>query len=166
MTILSKEESSRRKADNLACVQPDTGYIDCYDTIDDRDKQIELARTYKGIEAQACPLCEYREGKFIKSCEMHKQIQNLRAKVEELERMLWVRRTAVLMLLHDKGCKLLERHPEGEDVKCTCGAVKEPEAVVENYVSKPNGTVCLHDSISNGDVAMIACTCPKCAPQC
>ena len=41
------------------------------------EQQIKRAREYKGIEAWACPLCVYKNGKFIKSCNMHKQIDSL-----------------------------------------------------------------------------------------
>ena len=47
--------------------------------IKELEESLELARNYKGIEARPCPLCEYKNGKFIKSCSMHSRIKELEA---------------------------------------------------------------------------------------
>lgn len=44
------------------------------------EKQLERARTYKGIEGWPCPLCRFENGVFKESCEMHKQIDELERK--------------------------------------------------------------------------------------
>ena len=53
--------------------------------IEELEESLELARNYKGIEARPCPLCEYKNGKFIKSCSMHSRINELEAVIKELE---------------------------------------------------------------------------------
>jgi hypothetical protein len=35
---------------------------------------IERARTYRGLEGWACPLCRYEQGVFIERCEPHRQL--------------------------------------------------------------------------------------------
>ena len=37
-------------------------------------KQLELARTYRGVEGYACPLCTYQDGVFLDYCEPHRQL--------------------------------------------------------------------------------------------
>lgn len=46
---------------------------------------LEFASTYKGYEARACPLCRYEHGKFIESCQMHKDMHALHARIDALE---------------------------------------------------------------------------------
>jgi len=41
------------------------------------ETQIKRAKTYIGIEAYPCPLCEYKEGKFISLCSLHEQIKTM-----------------------------------------------------------------------------------------
>jgi hypothetical protein len=50
------------------------------------EEQIERARSYKGIEAYPCPLCTYRDGIFIESCQMHKDMHELEATMRQAER--------------------------------------------------------------------------------
>lgn len=50
--------------------------------------QIERARNYIGIKGYPCPLCVYDNGKFIASCEMHKEIDSLRREVNDLRKRL------------------------------------------------------------------------------
>ena len=47
----------------------------------DLEAALERARTYTGVEAQACPLCRYENGVFVEPCAMHKEIDELRAAV-------------------------------------------------------------------------------------
>ena len=51
--------------------------------IKELEESLELARNYKGIEARPCPLCEYKNGKFIKSCSMHSRIKELEEEQSE-----------------------------------------------------------------------------------
>lgn len=44
---------------------------------------IERARTYTGFEAYACPLCEYKEGKFVKYCQPHRQLAECESALNE-----------------------------------------------------------------------------------
>jgi hypothetical protein len=39
---------------------------------------LEKARRYRGVEGYACPLCIYKNGKFVQPCAMHIQINALR----------------------------------------------------------------------------------------
>ena len=48
-------------------------------------QMLERARRYRGIEGYACPLCIYKNGKFVQSCAMHLQI-NAQSDVIELLR--------------------------------------------------------------------------------
>lgn len=59
--------------------------------------QTELERTknYGEFDSSPCPLCEFKEGKIVKLCSMHSQIQwlqaenkKLRGEVEELKKLL------------------------------------------------------------------------------
>jgi len=52
--------------------------------IDRLRTDIERASTYKGIEAYACPLCIYKNGKFVERCQMHKEIDRQRAEMEKV----------------------------------------------------------------------------------
>lgn len=52
-----------------------------------RDK-LNLARAYRGLEARACPLCTYENGKFIKACSMHEQIEELRKQLADTQQDL------------------------------------------------------------------------------
>lgn len=42
--------------------------------IKELEETIEFARNYSGFEARACPLCTYENGKFIKRCRMHEDM--------------------------------------------------------------------------------------------
>lgn len=39
---------------------------------------IEKAKNYTGYEGYQCPLCEYKNGKFIKYYEPHRQLENVK----------------------------------------------------------------------------------------
>jgi len=52
------------------------------------ETQIKRAKTYIGIEAYPCPLCEYKEGKFISLCSLHEQIKTLEALNKKAEETL------------------------------------------------------------------------------
>lgn len=54
--------------------------------------ELECARTYTGVEGYPCPLCTYEHGVFVAPCEMHQQIDALRAELAEVraERDEWV----------------------------------------------------------------------------
>ena len=52
--------------------------------IDSLRLNLERARTYRGIEGYPCPLCAYGDGKFIERCQMHKDLNSLRAEKKEL----------------------------------------------------------------------------------
>lgn len=54
--------------------------------IDRLKAELEKARTYTGFEGYPCPLCEYKDGVFIKNCEMHSQIAELKAELEKAEK--------------------------------------------------------------------------------
>ena len=47
----------------------------------DLQETLEFASTYKGIEGRSCPLCHYDNGVFVESCQMHKDMDELRAQV-------------------------------------------------------------------------------------
>jgi len=47
--------------------------------------QLHKAQHYIGIEIHACPLCIYENGKFIKRCEMHRQIDVLHERLKKYE---------------------------------------------------------------------------------
>jgi len=51
----------------------------------DIKRDMKRAAEYKGVEAWPCPMCTYSKGKFITSCEMHRQIRELHDRVRELE---------------------------------------------------------------------------------
>ena len=57
----------------------------------DLKERLERARSYKGIEAYPCPLCTYRDGIFIESCQMHKDMHELEATMrqDEHEAAFW-----------------------------------------------------------------------------
>lgn len=44
---------------------------------------LAFAAQYKGFEARACPLCTYENGKFVERCQMHTDMDNLRAALDE-----------------------------------------------------------------------------------
>lgn len=46
--------------------------------------QLERAKNYIGVEAWPCPLCEYKDEKFIKYCEPHRQLEECRLELEEI----------------------------------------------------------------------------------
>ena len=54
-------------------------------TLFNMKRDIKRAAEYKGVEAWPCPMCTYSKGKFVASCEMHRQIRELRQRVEELD---------------------------------------------------------------------------------
>lgn len=41
------------------------------------EEMMEEARTYTGLEAKPCPLCEFKDGVLIKECSMHTKISKL-----------------------------------------------------------------------------------------
>ena len=45
-------------------------------------QELERAATYSGVQG-SCPLCVYKNGKFIKFCELHSQIEHLNQKIAE-----------------------------------------------------------------------------------
>ena len=47
-------------------------------------KILSLAREYTGLELQACPLCVYKEGKFISYCTPHAQLAQVTAERDRL----------------------------------------------------------------------------------
>lgn len=51
--------------------------------IEDLQTKIRNAKNYRNIEGYPCPLCEYENGLFIRSCSMHQKIDEL---TEELAR--------------------------------------------------------------------------------
>jgi hypothetical protein len=68
----------------LAAVGPyNVSHLDC---VESQAEQIERARTYKGIEAYACPLCTYSDGIFIESCQVHKDMHELETTMRQAER--------------------------------------------------------------------------------
>lgn len=50
--------------------------------------QLDKARNYSPVSAQACPLCVYDDGVFVASCSYHKQIDSLRLEVAELKQVV------------------------------------------------------------------------------
>ncbi len=42
---------------------------------------LDKAKTYTGLEGHSCPLCEYKDGVFIKHCTMHEQIEQLQTEI-------------------------------------------------------------------------------------
>ena len=51
-------------------------------------QQLERAKTYVGVEGYHCPLCEYKNGKFVKSCQMHADIEQLKRQLVEADDFL------------------------------------------------------------------------------
>lgn len=51
--------------------------------IEELKQRIQRAKTYTGFEGYPCPLCTYKDGKFVESCELHKTIHELQAKLKE-----------------------------------------------------------------------------------
>lgn len=60
-------------------------WSDCQRTIAALRATLEFAAQYKGIEGRACPLCEYVNGEFIETCQMHKDMDALRVQIERLK---------------------------------------------------------------------------------
>jgi hypothetical protein len=56
--------------------------------IQELEETLAFAAQYKGIEARACPLCKYENGKFIEACQMHKDMKELRAQLDEASRLI------------------------------------------------------------------------------
>lgn len=52
------------------------------------EETLQFASTYRGYEARPCPLCKYKNGKFIEHCQMHKDMRAQAARIGELEREL------------------------------------------------------------------------------
>jgi len=42
-----------------------------------------LRNSYSRVGARGCPACEYQNGKFIKMCKLHEEIDSLTAEFEE-----------------------------------------------------------------------------------
>lgn len=98
IAALEKELADHRQESDKALAAAHEDLDPCYASlkqlIDEREQlkeTIERARTYKGIEIYACPLCTFENGRFIARCEMHRQImvlekelKNVRAEVESL----------------------------------------------------------------------------------
>lgn len=51
--------------------------------LEDLQLWFERARNYEGTEGWPCPLCEYRNGEFIKSCAMHRRITFLEKELSD-----------------------------------------------------------------------------------
>ena len=47
---------------------------------------LDRARHYTGLEGYPCPLCTYKDGVFVESCEMHRQIDQLEAEPDKHRR--------------------------------------------------------------------------------
>ncbi len=71
------------------------------------EELLEKARTYTGLEGYGCPLCEYKEGKFIKSCEMHRQLDDSNERLQKYGRCR-------------PNCESWHSGP-GTPCDCTCG---------------------------------------------
>ncbi len=56
--------------------------------LEEAEGTLELARTYKGIEGRACPLCLYEDGYFKGNCEPHRQLHEARALAERRKDVL------------------------------------------------------------------------------
>lgn len=108
------------------------------------ESTLHFAASYTGIEGRACPLCKYENGKFIERCQMHKEVDELRAKVaeawqpvpdgeypmvenaemdgdflyitgnEDLEICTWVERPIETIML-DLGMKIMRLAPAAQD---------------------------------------------------
>jgi hypothetical protein len=72
-----------KKADLNGVYPPHNWTTRAADEISQLRQQIERAKTYKGVEGYPCPLCEYKDGIFIKYCELHRQINELNRRLEE-----------------------------------------------------------------------------------
>lgn len=47
--------------------------------------RLEVAKFYTGLEGYPCPLCEYKNGEFIKPCSFHHQIAELSTQMENMK---------------------------------------------------------------------------------
>ena len=56
------------------------------DMFEEKDKIIECAKTYTGVEGYPCPLCTYEYGVWIKDCAMHARIVELEADLSKAQR--------------------------------------------------------------------------------
>lgn len=52
---------------------------------------LEFAASYKGIEGRPCPLCTYDDGVFIKSCQMHTDMDKMQKRLAEAHPPLAIR---------------------------------------------------------------------------
>lgn len=101
---------------------------------------LELARTYQGIEGPGCPLCSYQDGVFVAHCSLHRQINQARKTAEywkaehlagnEEIKALYVRIDTMTKMLADAGIIKLREPEKG---KCE---VALHNAVIENCVHK------------------------------
>jgi hypothetical protein len=93
------------------------------------------AREYTGLEAWACPLCTYENGKYIKPCSLHAQLEAAEARLREHDAEAVeavhdaVAKALVLehdlkntsMVLTDTQARLREVEPEGPYHPDDCG---------------------------------------------
>jgi len=67
----------------------DTEYVDMLrQLIAELEDIIDRARNYSGIEAEPCPLCTYQDGVFLDYCEPHRENEQLKVKIIELQKEL------------------------------------------------------------------------------
>lgn len=88
-------------------------------------------------------------------CLLLAEVDHLRVKVDELEEIV-----ADIVVNEVKEGKGHTAECGVPYIPCNgkCGAVKEPEVVMDR------GTSCLHDNL-DGDINLVSCPCPKCTPQ-
>ena len=60
----------------------ETGEFVLYDDYMQLQTELDKARTYTRLEGYPCLLCTYKDGVFVKNCEMHSQIVELQARLD------------------------------------------------------------------------------------
>jgi len=107
------------------------------------EESLELARNYKGFEARACPLCEYKNGKFIKYCSMHSRIKELEDEQTE--------RAADHLKLVEENHRLREQLAEAEErlKRVQYKSHKNTYKVYGHFCQAVSDNKSIHDSIES-----------------